>query len=257
MSRKKTVRSAGAPVRHRVLWIGGALLVVILMGCGTFYVSTMTVRRVEIEGALHASVQKVNELSGVAVGDTLYRLDPGLIESRIARHPWVESSEVTRWPTGLLSIKVSERTPVALSIAGSGRPAFYLDRTGHALPIDSLSRYDVPLIHGVADGMRLVSVRDTTSLQLLEVLGSVPAAVDGLLSDLVLQSNGEVEAITVPVHDGHCIRVRLGRGGFARKIETLRAFWTQAVAGFPNKRIDWIDLRYRGQVVTREESVVS
>jgi cell division protein FtsQ len=196
-------------------------------------------------------------LSGVAAGDTLYRLDPEMIAGRILMHPWIERAHVTRIPTGVLSVRVEERTPVALSVSAAGQPVFYLDRSGESLPVDSVSWYDVPLVRGIANGTRPVTVRDTSTIELLQVLSTLPPSVDGLLSDLIVRPDGEVDAVTVPVHDGACIRVRLGRGDYDRKMKTLRAFWTQAVAGHPEKRIEWIDLRFEGQVVTKEESVIS
>lgn len=243
-------------VRHRIQWIGSALLVVASIGLMTYHVNTVTVRRIQIDGALHAPHDVIADLAGVALGDTLFSLDPDLVANRIDLHPWVETSAVTRWPHGVLSITVSERTPVALSVSASGQPGFYIDRDGALMPVDTLSRYDVPLVRGVSQ-RRSAAIRDTVMLELLAVLSLLPPSVDGLLSDLVVQPNGDVEAVTVPARDGQTIHVRLGHGEFGRKMETLRAFWAQAVAGYPNKRFEWIDLRFQGQVVTKEISVIS
>lgn len=257
MYKKKTMRADRSLLLHRIAWIGAALCFVVLVGYATFYMSTVTVSRVEVTGARHAPLSVVLDLSDVAVGDTLYRLDADRIASRVSLHPWIERTDVTRWPSGVLSIDVDEREPVALSMSPSGEPAFYVDRHGEWLPIDTLAAYDVPLLRGAAKGARPASIRDSTTLELLDVLATLSPSVDGLLSDLLVRSDGEVEVVTVPVHDGHCIRVRLGRGDYARKMRTLKAFWAQAVAGFPKKKFDWIDLRFRGQVVTKEESVIS
>lgn len=244
-------------LKHKSIWIASALAVAALIGGVTYYLSVLTVNRIEVTGSLHAATDVVIDLSGVAKGDTLYRIDTDMIEGRVKLHPWIRQSSVTRLPTGTLTIDVTERTPVVLSVSTSGRPSFYLDREGFPLPVDSLSQYDVPLIRGIARGTGPVTVRDTATIELLNVLADLPLAVDGLLSDVIVRPDGDVEAFTVPVHDGRGIRVRLGHGDFDRKMRTLRAFWTQAVAGAPEKRIEWIDLRYRGQVVTKEESIIS
>lgn len=257
MSEIKSVRRDGTLTRRRVAWIAASVGAVVLIGCATYYLSIVTVARVNVHGSIHASVETVVDLAGVASGDTLYRVDTGMIESRVALHPWIERAEVTRWPTGVLAIEVHERTPVVLSVSASGQPVFYIDRTGASLPVDSVSTYDVPLLRGIANGNRPAPISDSATVELLEVIASLPPSVDGLLSDLIVRPDGEVDAITVPVDDGTCIRVRLGRGEYDRKMKTLRAFWTQAVAGFPRKRIEWIDLRFRGQVITKEESVIS
>ncbi len=242
---------------HRSVWIAAALVLAAGIGGATYYLSVLTVSRIEVTGSLHAGPDAVIELSGIVQGDTLYRIDTDMIEGRVNLHPWIQQSSVTRLPTGTVAIDVTERRPVVLSVTQSGRPSFYLDREGFPLPVDSVSQYDVPLIRGIARGSGPVTVRDTAMIQLLTVLAGLPPAVDGLLSDVIVRTDGEVDALTVPVHDGRCIRVRLGRGDYDRKMRTLRAFWTQAVAGAPGKRIEWIDLRYRGQVVTKEESTIS
>lgn len=257
MSNKANGRKKHSEPRHDVFWIGSAMLAVLLIGFTTYYLNAVTVSRIQVNGALHAPAEIIADLSGAMVGDTLYGLDPDLIASRIALHPWVESVEITRWPTGALSIEVKERLPVVLSVSASGQPGFYVDRTGRLLPVDSLSRYDVPLIRGITKGNRPEAIRDSTTLELLAVLSSLPASVDGLLSDLIMQPGGELEAVTVPVNDGGPVRIRLGRGDLARKMQTLRAFWMQAVAGFPDKRFESIDLRFQGQVVTKEKIVIS
>lgn len=257
MFSRLTARFKNVFTASRVVWFGGAALTALLVAASTFFMSTRTVSRIDVEGANHAPVSTLVSATGIVVGDTLYRIDPELVESRLALHPWVESTEVRRWPTGVVSIEVKERTPVVLLLSDSGRPTDYLDRVGTFLPVDSVSRYDVPLMRGLSRSGRSVAVRDSSILEFLEALASVSPTVNGLLSDILVSSDGQVDAITVPAHDGRTVRVRLGAGEFDRKMRTLGAFWSQAVAGYPTKQIEWIDLRFRGQVVTKEGSVIS
>jgi cell division protein FtsQ len=257
MPEKHARRVSAGHVRRHLTWIGAGLVVVFLVAGVTYYLSTLTVEKIVVDGSVHATEDVVARLSGIVPGDTLYRLEPDAVAGRVALHPWVDRADVTRWPTGVLSIDVEERVPVALSVSATGEPVYYLDRWGESMPVDSVSRYDVPLLRGIANGSRPVTVRDSLTVELLGVLAALPPSVDGLLSDLIVRADGEVDVVTVPVHDGDCILVRMGRGDYDRKMRTLRAFWTQAVAGHPEKRIESIDLRFRGQVVTKEESVIS
>ncbi len=83
MSDRKTPRLNRARVQHHVVWIGAALAVVLMVGCATYYLNSVTIQQVEVSGAEHASVPMIMDLSGVAVGDTLFRLDADLIASRV------------------------------------------------------------------------------------------------------------------------------------------------------------------------------
>ena len=55
--------------------------------------------------------------SGVPASDTLrLALDPASLADRAARHPWVAEATVRRGATGTLSVRVTERVPVAPAV---------------------------------------------------------------------------------------------------------------------------------------------
>jgi cell division protein FtsQ len=256
MSKRTTGRSRREPhasITVRFAVVAASILIVFAVTWATYIASTTTVQIVEVAGSFHSSVNEIVDMSGVQSGDTLFAADPNLIAARVKRHRWVEEVAVTRWPTGTLSIAVEERVPVALVIERTGVPGYYLDRHGVILPVDTLARYDVPLLRGYDRiGERALRVDDDDTIELLGVLATLRPEADDLISDVIRDEQAGFEIVTVPFRDKRGIRVRLGRGDYERKLATLVAFWSQAVVGRSSKSIEWIDLRFEGQVVTKE-----
>lgn len=254
---QRASRTPAASVTVRFAIIATSIAVVFAVTWVTYLASTTTIERIEVSGSRHATVEGIVKLAGVQLGDTLFSTDPDFIAARVARHRWVEKATVTRWPTGTLSISVIERTPVTLVVGRTGLPLYYLDRDGVKLPVDTLARYDVPLLRGFdrdeeSSVASATKVDDRDVLELLLALATLAPETDDLISAVVMTREGGFEIVTVPFRQKRSIRVRLGRGGYEQKLARLAAFWKQAVAGRSDKNIEWIDLRFDGQVVTKE-----
>jgi len=252
--RPRTEPRTSLSVRFAI--IATSIVVVFVVTWATYLASTTTIETIEVAGSRHASVEGIVKLAGVHPGDTLFAADPDFVAARVSRHPWIENATVTRWPTGTLRISVTERTPVTLVVGRTGLPLYYLDRDGIKLPVDTLARYDVPLLRGFDRDPKTITGSDARidddMLELLQVLAKLEPEVDDLISDVILSAQGGVELLTVPFKQKKSIRVKLGRGKYEQKFARLVAFWEQAVVGRSDKSIEWIDLRFDGQVVTKE-----
>lgn len=232
-----------------------ALLLLVVLGAlggiGWRWLSGVTVSEVAVAGAEHAVPDSLVALAGVTVGDTLVHLDPVIAADRVRRHPWVETANVRRLPTGTVLITVDERAPVAL-VLERGRPSHYLDRHGYGMPRVEGAAYDVPVLRGLRDAYHPVTpVHDSLALGVLDALASVDPETNGLVSDVELRG-GEAWIYTVPAGTRGSIPVRLGSGDIAAKLRRLNAFWTQSVLPQPATRFHQIDLRFASQVITRE-----
>jgi hypothetical protein len=89
---------------------------------------------------------------------------------------------------------------------------------------------------------------------LLGALATADAETDALLSELTVGAGGEVLLRTSPdgAHGALTARLGAGGGGYAAQLRRLHAFWHQAVLPRPATRFEVVDLRFDGQVVTRE-----
>ncbi|MBE2185994.1 MAG: FtsQ-type POTRA domain-containing protein [Rhodothermales bacterium] len=237
---------------RRWIWAVASVLAVAALTGGGVYLWTRPVVRVEVRGASHALPGELVRLVDVRVGERLYGLNPERLADRVMRHPWVRTADVLRLPNGVVRIAVEERTPVALVYEGN-RPAAYLDAAGYAMPVLRVEPYDVPLVRGrilpanLTQPAPLVPVRD-----LAASLATLSPDANALVSDLLVDARGDVTLRTVAAPGGDPLRVRLGRGDYDAKFDALVRFWHRAVLTRPTRRFDVVDLRFAGQIVTRE-----
>lgn len=210
--------------------------------------------RIEVVGASHADQQSLLKLARIQVGMPLFDIDPVLVADRVQRHPWVEGAKVERVPTGTVRIRVTERMPIAEVLSNAGAPAYFLDSTGVKLPIVPGVAYDVPLIRGIRASEENARVVENASVRaLLASLAGLMPEASAVLSDFEVQRSGDVMLRTTPIDARGSMLVRLGKGNYTEKLEKLAAFWQQAVLPQPEKAFAWIDLRFNGQIVTRED----
>lgn len=267
MSKKKKTRR----LRKRVLVSVAVLFVAVALGAWIWQ-RTLPLRDVDVRNAHHATEEAVLTLvdlgtpaaaEDTSLGDVaLYSIDPGLVANRAERHPWVREANVRRLPTGTLSIHVEEREPAAL-VMKNGIPSHYLDAEGYAMPLESAAEHeaafmDVPLITGSAPEyhptqpvQRLDEINGEALRETLAALASADPAIDALISDIKWGASGGV-LYTVPAGGHPSIPVRLGRRDVDNQLQRLRAFWDQAVLPQPSVSFQSVDLRFEGQVVTRE-----
>jgi cell division protein FtsQ len=255
-------REQTATFSRRALRLGGIALLVAGVGAlgwlGWQWSAHATVDRVTVSGTRHAPPDTLRRLARVDSGAVMSEVDPVLVTDRVTRHPWVESATVTpHWMYGTLRIAVTERTPAALAVDGQGRPAYYLDRTGHAMPLPDSTGYDVPLVRGLraeAPWTRPDSVETPPVLR--RMLTALPAAnATDLVAEIEMRPDSTLGLVTTPVGEHGAMSVRLGTGGVPKKLRTLRAFAQQVLASQPDAPIAEIDLRFEGQVVTRKQSL--
>jgi cell division protein FtsQ len=189
----------------------------------------------------------------------MVEVEPTLVADRVERYPWVKRADVSRhWMYGTLALTVTERTPAALAVDGRGRPAYYLDRGGHALPLPDSAGYDVPLVRGLdaeTPWARPDTVQAPASLR--RVLAALPASsVADLVAEIEVGPDDAVRLVTAPLGEHDPISVRLGTDDVSAKLRTLHAFTQQVLSRPPSEAdapIEQIDLRFDGQVVTRTQ----
>jgi len=230
-------------------------LAVVAGSAATFsrgWLEQVPLERITVSGTTHAPHDEIRRLAAVDTLSLLWNVRPAVIADRVRRHPWVRNAAVTRWPTGTLSIRIEERRPVLLLVSADGRPINYLDGEGYAMPLSPGATYHVPLLRGVGalpHPLRPVAeVRIRTLVSELLLLSEDQRA---LLSEFELRDD-ELWMRTTATEKGESVHVRLGRGGFREKIVRMHAFWHQAMLAQPDRQFQLIDLRFDGQIVTRE-----
>ena len=234
-------------------WTAVVAIAGMLSFAGWTWVNGMVVREVVVEGARYADEETILALAAVDARMRVLDVDPLLIADRAVRHPWVQTGAVRRLPSGVVRIAVRERLPVALALTPDGRPTAWLDAEGYAMPLPDAVAWDVPLVWGAALPVNRTRPLDGASLR--ELLATLPQSglpPNARVSSFEVGSAGSITMYVSVPGRREAIAVHLGNRGYAEKFRRLHAFWTQAVLPRPDKTFAAIDLRFDGQIVTKE-----
>ena len=110
-----------------------ALLLVVGLAYGLGWSNLLIIKKIEITGTKQVDVISTAIFasdSGLAVGEPLARANMAAAKKALENIDWVSRSSISRnWFNGKVSIRVSERTPVALFSSQSGALR-YLDSNG-------------------------------------------------------------------------------------------------------------------------------
>lgn len=237
-----------------VVVLGGA--VVGLGWLGWRWQAHTTVERVTVTGAQHAPADTLRTLARVDTGVAMGTLQPSLIADRVARHPWVKTAAVhLRRFSQTLEVAVTERVPAALAVDSRGEPAYYLDAAGYAMPLSDGAAYDVPLVHGLAADFHPTQRLAPPSLR--ETLAALSRVEDTavLVAGIVMEDAQAIRLLTEPIGAHNSIPVLVRPDSIAAQLRHLRAFARQVLATRPEAPVGQIDLRFDGQIVTRQQPV--
>jgi cell division protein FtsQ len=131
----------------------GLGVVVVIAGMLALYMSPqLRVQRVEVVGVATVGADEVASLAALE-GDSMFRLDSGPAEDRIAYLPMVESVKLMRrWPQ-TIRIEVTER--IAWGYWQVGADRYVIDSQGVVLP-DVVPAEGAPTIADLSNPVRLV-----------------------------------------------------------------------------------------------------
>ena len=226
-------------------------LIWLLIGAYTSWIAeskTFHTRRIEVSGNELLTKDEILHLGGVTPRSSIWNRDLCQVTEGIQRNPFVESVEAERLLPDVLRIQITEKRPVALlNLQGM---FFCIDGDGLVLPSKPGKLYDLPVISGdfqggVSVGSRAGGklVRDGLGF-LMYVFRSRPEMYSRI-SEVVV---GRPEGLVLYTSKAG-VPVRVGTGGYNRKIRYLEAILDKLVANQNLSRVHYIDLRFEGQVV--------
>ncbi len=200
-SRRKPPRSSARTARRRRTqrrflvrrWavlgsIATALTLVVLV----FFTPAFGVRAVEVSGTEELTGDQVRAIAAVEDGTPLVRLDTDEVAARVRQLPRVGSVEVRRSFPGTVEIAVSERTPVAVVVAGDG--AHLLDAGGLDYGVLKVAPPGLPRL----DAANEASTRAATA-----VLAALPPQLTGQIATVSAQTAGNIR---LTLADGRLVR---------------------------------------------------
>lgn len=206
---------------------------------------------VRVEGTRVLAEEEILRLAGVKGGEDLFAVDLFAVRDRVRANMYVQEVSVKRDVPDRIVIRVTERTPAALL---AGEPALYLDREGIVLPpARSRSLFDLPVISGAGAGARLAPgspARHPAVAEALDILATAERIGDDAYRRISeVRLDGERDIILYTAESG--VPVVFGRGDVAVKLAKFEAFWREVVRPVGAFALEYVDLRYRDQVVVR------
>lgn len=219
------------------------------------------VTQVMVDGTSVVTRDEVVRLMKLAPRTPMYETDLTVLQRNIMANTFVRTAVVKRDAPSTLRVTVVERTPAALLMAGD---LYYIDPEGVVLPyVASSETYDIPVISGVDSSARIAvgtRIANPDVHEALRIVAAAKAAGDGIfhaLSEVRLRRGKDIVLYSFDAG----IPILFGRGDAARKLVTLDAFWQTFVVNGSTTDIQYIDVRYDGQVVvsrrpSRQESTL-
>lgn len=231
-------------------WIAGAVLVLGLAVLGGIYWnSTDTIEDVQFEGFRYVNKKELQDKVEIPLGIHPDSLDiPGIIK-KFEDIDYVKRAEIRVEPGGSMIVHITEREPLALLVNGPRRA--YVDAEGIRLPQLLGKTPDVPLLYGfnprpLADTLQSDSFKMVS--RFLQELHKRPVS-DATISEIAWDNSDGVVALT----NENGVKLTFGRREFAKRLRNWEAFYGEIVRQKGINQITSVDLRFKGQIVTREK----
>ena len=212
------------------------------------------VRDIQLQGLKRLTKQEVLEVAGVRVGQNIFSVDEVEASQRVTMLPRVRRATVTLEVSGLVTITVVEREPVAMVVSGTP-----LEIDGEGVILGEVPAGEVrPIITFLDDtvdgspGMALPGEDVGRGLKVLELFQTSPVATWLRVSEVDVRDPDNVNFIMA----GSGTEIRWGNGEFESKLRRLEAlcdYFQQTNAASPDTlpARQHIDLRFGYLVPSR------
>lgn len=232
-----------------VPWVTTALLILSAAVAGGLYWSNnITISDVRFSGHHFVTTEELQKQIDIPTGIRPDSLNFMEIIGQIEQIPYVDNAEVNVEPSGKLHIRVTERKPIALLARGESK--IYIDKDGLRLPLLLEKNVDVPVLYGfktepMSDTLQsdaFGAVRDF----LLEMHSRTVS--NATISEIAWTADQGIVALT----NENGVKLIFGKEDFKTRLRNWEAFYGEIVKTKGIDRMQSVDLRFRGQIVTRE-----
>ncbi len=206
------------------------------------------IREIDIDGNEIVSKKEILKLSGIEKNGSIWNVCLDSVYTRLMKNPFIENVDVHKRLPDRIELRVIEKAPIAL-LNFQGK--FYsIDSEGLVLPSRPGKLYDLPVISGgfkggVSTGSRAGGKQVSNGLYFLtRVLREVPQLYDEISEVYV----GDPEGLIVYTNSS-VVPVIMGKDEFGWKIRCLDAIIKRLRSEGNLSNIDYIDIRFKGQVI--------
>jgi cell division protein FtsQ len=189
--------------------------------------SHLELNTIEVQGFQHTNRQQIMEAASVPLKTPIFQLDLKEIAQRVEALPWVRSCEVRRILPDKLSVRVTERQPVALIRMDT---LYYVDEDGTPFKEPSPGEtLDYPILTGWEGQGRKKGERKELigeALWLIREVQDYPHLSQEGISEI---NCTEIDAMTIFMAKGGTM-IHMSRGEMGLKVRRLEEVWKRITA---------------------------
>jgi len=251
--------------RRQLVWLGGVAILLVLGAAAYrwnvrmmsavvaapayfFENSYFFVREIQVRGGEKVGGDEIVAMAGLRHGMNIWKIEPGGIEKKVAKHPWVRRVLVRRDFPRRVVIEVEERTPKAIVALGR---LYYVDADGLVFKeVGAGETVNFPLLTGLrpeqlakANPALRGKIRDAVRL------GDLMAKDARTLSEIHFDESGRLVVYTTAFP----VALKMGWGEWDAKLKRLDrvlALWKGN-----EERLVSLDASFNDQVVARLRKV--
>lgn len=204
-----------------------------------------------------ADVLKLIEATanGSLINRPVPAIDLASLERALETNPWIREARLYVDSKDVLHVSVEEREPVARIFTTEGN-SFYIDSSGHRMPLLEKMSARLPVVTGFSSAKRFGALDSL----LLEDVKRVTVFIyhDPFWNAQIGQIDitGDRKFELVPVIGDHIIKLGSGEG-VQDKLARLYIFYKQVMSKVGFNKYACLDLRFDGQVVGVNKGPVS
>lgn len=244
---------------YAVFILIAAFLSVVVIGSAEWKKCLM-MQSVRIDGQRVVTQDEVLRLAQLTSQRALFDINLATLQTALQSNAFIRHASVQREMPSTIHVSITEREPSAIVVLNGRTEHLYLDDEGYLLPpVVSPAIYDLPVITGLDSaqtfkpGAQTMNADILSALEILKAAKAVSPEVSHVISE-------------VRVHNGHDIvlyafeggtPIIFGQGNAVKKMATLDAFWKKFIVEGSVRGLQYIDLRFDGQVVTLPKSAAA
>lgn len=215
---------------------------------GWYFNKMSTVQSIEVSGNYFTLAADVVAKSGIPIATPTDSISYSSSIGKIESLPYVKHATLRMSPSGKLRIHLIEREPLGLIIQGDSK--YYFDEDGVILPLIHGKSVDVPLIYGIPVRARTDTLKSDDFIEMRNFLkvASQNLVAASTLSEVAWSKEEGVVALS----NENGIRVVFGGRNYEQSVQNWSVFYTQVIGVRGPQNFTKVDLRYSGQIVTRE-----
>lgn len=193
--------------------------------------------------------------NGPLIGRPVTTVDLARLEKGLETNPWIHKAELYIDNKDVMHVIISEREPIARIFTTAGT-SFYMDSSGHHMPLLEKLSARVPVVTNYPD-VRRMNAADSTLLQGVKNVAFYVYSHPFWNAQVgQIDITGDRRFELIPVVGDHIIRIGDGEN-VDGKLQRLYIFYQQVLSKVGFNKYAAVDVQFEGQVVAIKKGPAS